>query len=309
MDTRIAWSVVFGCALVVPSGCSRGAEVGFTSFGSGVPGQSAGDDDDDDEDGGEEPEEDDGAGSTSGPSLTTGPLTSSTDPGPPPDEGPPGPMGAGDCCVGHGGLGCDDPAIESCVCAQDDFCCTMKWDDLCVSLVAKLECGVCGDTPPETSGASMSDTSGGVDPGTTGSDGDLSTTSGAGEETGSGGGGDCCTASDSPGCGDAEVESCVCAQDDYCCDAEWDSLCVDEVEDFACGSCGGAGESTGGEETGEATTGSDMGTGDCCTTHGPGCTVPTIETCVCSEDAYCCDTAWDSLCVSEVDQFGCGICP
>jgi hypothetical protein len=50
--------------------------------------------------------------------------------------------------------------------------------------------------------------------------------------------------------------------------------------------------------------------GDCCTDNGAtaGCADGTVEACVCMQDAYCCDTAWDALCVSEVESFGCGTC-
>jgi len=47
---------------------------------------------------------------------------------------------------------------------------------------------------------------------------------------------------------------------------------------------------------------------DCCEAGGPGCDDPVVESCVCAQDPYCCDTAWDEQCVSEVDSFGCGNC-
>ncbi|MFH1417764.1 MAG: hypothetical protein ABII12_05685 [Planctomycetota bacterium] len=47
---------------------------------------------------------------------------------------------------------------------------------------------------------------------------------------------------------------------------------------------------------------------DCCEVGGPGCDDPVIESCVCALDPYCCDSAWDEFCVSEVDSFGCGNC-
>ena len=48
---------------------------------------------------------------------------------------------------------------------------------------------------------------------------------------------------------------------------------------------------------------------NCCETgHGAGCTDVSIEACVCAFDPYCCNTNWDSLCVSEVTSLGCGIC-
>jgi len=40
-----------------------------------------------------------------------------------------------------------------------------------------------------------------------------------------------------PGCGDAFIESCVCFLDPDCCDTEWDGFCVQDVNDFGCGSC------------------------------------------------------------------------
>jgi len=49
--------------------------------------------------------------------------------------------------------------------------------------------------------------------------------------------------------------------------------------------------------------------GDCCTGgEAPGCADATIQACVCMQDSYCCDTAWDALCVDEVASFGCGTC-
>jgi hypothetical protein len=123
--------------------------------------------------------------------------------------------------------------------------------------------------------------------------------SGAGGSTGG-----CCTAQSGPGCSDAAVEQCVCAQDSYCCDTKWDSICVGEVDSFGCGSCGGGGAGgTGGSG------GGSPGTQDCCDTSPlPGCNDPTVEQCVCAQDGYCCASAWDSICVSEVDSYACGSC-
>jgi len=53
----------------------------------------------------------------------------------------------------------------------------------------------------------------------------------------------------------------------------------------------------------------DAAAGDCCTPKAtPGCLVTPIETCVCDQDSYCCESEWDETCVSEVDSFGCGNC-
>ena len=55
-------------------------------------------------------------------------------------------IGGGDpdsCCVAHGTPGCDDPVVESCVCALDTFCCNVQWDSQCVDQVETFGCGVC----------------------------------------------------------------------------------------------------------------------------------------------------------------------
>ncbi|MFH2009580.1 MAG: hypothetical protein ABI333_23510, partial [bacterium] len=49
---------------------------------------------------------------------------------------------------------------------------------------------------------------------------------------------------------------------------------------------------------------------DCCAVHSTvGCTDAGIEACVCAVDSFCCNTSWDSACVSEVTSLGCGTCP
>ena len=46
--------------------------------------------------------------------------------------------------------------------------------------------------------------------------------------------------------------------------------------------------------------------GDCCLTGNPGsCSAPSILNCVCALDSWCCNTSWDSLCVTEaIDDCG-----
>ena len=48
-----------------------------------------------------------------------------------------------DCCT-PGAAGCEDPAVEACVCATDDYCCTTEWDAQCIAEVDSLACGDCG---------------------------------------------------------------------------------------------------------------------------------------------------------------------
>lgn len=104
----------------------------------------------------------------------------------------------GECCMEQNAGGCGGGPVERCVCAEDDFCCTTAWDEVCTVQVVILGCGTC---------------------------------------PGIGGDGDCCAANGTPGCDDDAVESCVCAQDIVCCTQDWDQLCVDAVEGSSCGQC------------------------------------------------------------------------
>ncbi len=62
-----------------------------------------------------------------------------------PDRDEANPSGASDCCVTHGGMGCDDPGCEADVCAVLPQCCVIAWDDIC-SVVAHTVCGnLCSD--------------------------------------------------------------------------------------------------------------------------------------------------------------------
>ncbi len=77
---------------------------------------------------------------------------------------------------------------------------------------------------------------------------------------------------------------------------------------------GGVAFDLGGAETGEG--GRDDGRapppvndGDCCeVAMGIGCADDGVEACVCAVDPYCCETAWDELCVNHVEDALCGGC-
>jgi hypothetical protein len=142
--------------------------------------------------------------------------------------------------------------------------------------------------------------------------------------------GDCCVGHDTPGCDNKPVEQCVCAADSWCCESEWDDACADLIEQLGCGHCTTdepPGDTSGeppppppdGETSGdepappEETSGGEPppgdGGGDCCTAAAaPGCADAAVEACVCMHDAYCCNTAWDGVCVDEVGSLGCGSC-
>lgn len=111
--------------------------------------------------------------------------------------------GAPPCCEVAMQPGCEDPELEACVCAADEFCCAEQWDAACVDVAVFGDCGaVCDDMPIAP------------DPG------------------------ECCVANDgAPGCVDPVVQDCVCATDPYCCAYAWDDVCVDYVEQLDCGVC------------------------------------------------------------------------
>ena len=110
------------------------------------------------------------------------------------DTGNPG----GPCCDAQDAAGCGDDTIESCVCAGDDFCCTVQWDLFCTVQVVRLGCGEC---------------------------------------PGIGGDGDCCAAHGNPGCDDESVEQCVCEMDFVCCLQPWDDVCVQTASDSCGAAC------------------------------------------------------------------------
>lgn len=220
--------------------------------------------------------------------LGCGHCTEGDDP-PPPPGGDDGGVAGGDCCAAHGTPGCDDAAVEACVCDVDPQCCDAQWSAGCTAILDLYDCGSCGGDPPPAG-----DTGGDPPP--------------PGGETGGGdpppgGTGDCCANNGSPGCDDAGIETCVCNQDAYCCDTEWDGVCVNEVDSFGCGTCGGGGSDGGGGSGGGG------GPSACCEQQpGAGCPDAAVQACVCATDDYCCNVLWDLTCVGEVESLGCGTC-
>ncbi len=54
---------------------------------------------------------------------------------------------AAPCDTSQSTPGCDDPAVEACVCAFDSYCCSTKWDGICVS-EAESDCSGAPCTVP-----------------------------------------------------------------------------------------------------------------------------------------------------------------
>jgi hypothetical protein len=125
------------------------------------------------------------------------------------------------CCHTHDTPGCFDASIEACVCAQNSYCCEMKWDDICVAQVTEFGCGECLPQTETACGNGIDDDGDGL---LDCLDSDCSQAASC----------SCEQAHDSPGCADPAVEACVCAENCYCCEMQWDSVCVAQAQQLGC---------------------------------------------------------------------------
>lgn len=113
----------------------------------------------------------------------------------------------------------------------------------------------------------------------------------------------CCSPHGGAGCDEPSVADCVCGVEPECCAFEWSQGCVDIAE----GQCGGCDPGPGSTTRGD--TGTDTGPGEVCCDplRTPGCAEdPGVEACVCAEDPFCCETAWDAQCVGAAEA-SCGV--
>jgi len=149
----------------------------------------------------------------------------------------------GNCCSAHEGKGCDNDAVEACVCAEGSYCCNTAWDTACVRAVDELGCGICPILMiPESSSDGSAGASGEPPEAAGGAPSMLPV-----QNPGSGQWSSCCEKQPHAGCGDVAVEECVCYVDAYCCEKKWDRYCASEAETLGCAACstfngeGGAG--------------------------------------------------------------------
>ena len=207
-------------------------------------------------------------------------------------------------CFTVGTPGCDTPDCCFTVCTVDIFCCINSWDAEC-ALVASLLCGCDNNTAPGVCGQSNA--------------------------------GPCTTPHETPGCNDCKCCNIVCLEDPFCCEAEWDTQCAEQAA-IECDRCGDvnsgdccvahASPSCNDPECcctvcnalpfcctiswdqdcaafaaapcGDCTTCGSPSAGDCFTPGDtPGCDAIACCVAVCAEDSYCCEVAWDDLCVVE----------
>ena len=163
---------------------------------------------------------------TSGPSDSTGVMSTVGS----------GEVMPGNCCARNPGPGCDDPAIEACVCAMDPSCCEVEWTESCAELVELAGCGMCGEPtdmccqPHEPCGDDgIQACVCGVDEYCCDGDWDLLCVALA-TECGSSCNaleGSCCDPTMNFGCEDFGVMRCVCPLNRGCCNNAWDITCVD----------------------------------------------------------------------------------
>ncbi len=191
--------------------------------------------------------------------------------------------GVNDCCIPADSPGCADPFIAQCVCQNDTFCCESSWDGICVDEVTTLGCGNCGGTGGFGGGGFGGGGFGGGGFGGGGFGGGGFGGGGFGGGGfgggGFGGGGFGGGGFGGGGFGGGGFGG------------------VGGVGGFGgIGGFGGAGGSGGGNN-------------DCCqTSNSPGCADAGIQACVCAADQFCCQAAWDSICVNEVESLNCGNC-
>lgn len=212
-----------------------------------------------------------------------------------------------DCCSNHFESGCDDDECETLVCEFNPLCCIFSWTSDCAQLATQIcdglcakQCGFSGPCcephgEPFCNGASCCATVCSFDPFCCDFEWDAGCVDQAFESCGGG----CQIVSKNTcfimsahgirrrGCALLACEAQVCSLDPYCCQYEWDKLCVElaiascpELTHPACG----------------------PGAGPCCDDHGtPGCSMLTCCEAVCALDPFCCDIAWDKLCVDGAE--------
>ncbi|MBL9150247.1 MAG: hypothetical protein JNM94_16280 [Phycisphaerae bacterium] len=196
---------------------------------------------------------------------------------------------AGSCYASHG-PNCSDEVCCNAVCTLDSYCCLVAWDGYCVD-GAQAICAPCGASgalscfAPHGPGCDevvCCTTICAVDPFCCTTAWDTTCVATATDVCGGCGNpaaGSCLTEHDTPFCEEPNCCAAVCIEDDYCCTAEWDAICAIEAAEI-CGGCGAA----------EAPS--------CLFAHASsGCDDLDCCALICGLDAFCCEVAWDAVCV------------
>lgn len=191
------------------------------------------------------------------------------------------------CCEAHAGGGCNESAVQTCVCDQDAACCTFDWTQSCVDIAqsrcdatceADMTTGVSATNPTgDTDSGSASDTDSDSDSDST-TDDTFGTSGSFGGTFGTGGDVPlCCYGGGQGACGHGPTAECVCEINSECCDGEWTAQCA-QIAAESCGACG---------------------SGDCCAPQTDAtCNDAKVLECVCDLDGYCCETEYDDICAN-----------
>jgi hypothetical protein len=228
----------------------------------------------------------DGGGQTT---TDTGTPDGTTDDGGTDGEDPNFPAGTNHPCQENQLPGSNDSEVEACVCEADPYCCDNVWDFLCVQKVQD-ECDVscaCEALPQDVTACTEdadcgfcddSDMCNGVWSCTDGQCAasapvvcDASGDNGCAKNTCNPSDGTCAVVADDDICQDEDP----CTADS--CDADTGSCVNEEIE--------GCGENH-----------------PCKSAATPGSADDAITTCVCEQDSYCCNFAWDSTCVTTAKE-------
>ncbi len=221
---------------------------------------------------------------------------------------------SGNCCLPNETPGCDDFACCSIVCAEDDWCCNVEWDDVCAAWAIIYcdpsaceesacpgeggDCCAANGTPgcaPEWCCEYVCD----YDSFCCDDAWDAQCAEHAGALCGDlclpppvcpGEGGDCCTANGTPGCQNGCCCVVVCEQDRDCCDTAWTADCAQVAQSLCGGLCGDPYPGCPGD-------------GDCFSANfSPGCEDAFCCSMVCAQDDLCCSEEWDYTCAGIAED-------
>ncbi|MFO0873969.1 MAG: hypothetical protein U0575_08370 [Phycisphaerales bacterium] len=105
-------------------------------------------------------------------------------------------------------------------------------------------------------------------------------------------GADCCSAHTTPCCDNETCCTLVCAEDVYCCTVQWDETCADQAAALVACGCVTCPPSS----------------HNCFVEGTAGCLDVVCCVMICAQDAFCCQTVWDVVCVAMAGEMcdGCG---
>jgi hypothetical protein len=207
-----------------------------------------------------------------------------------------GPFVVSDCCVAHGGTGCEELDVETCVCALDVYCCDTQWDAVCAARAA-TDCGAscpghcCAiNESPGCEDATVANEVCAIDPTCCTETWSADCAQLAQPHLSCTNASDCCTPQGAamPLCNDPTVVACVCGQDPFCCDTSWDGICVNA----AISACGLEGCDT------------PPPVSCCVASNAPGCVDEPTTTNVCAMMPGCCTETWTQACADAAIEAG-----